>query len=125
MYAFNSAAIFLPGHPYIESTTVLSDTQYTHFCRPNTDTCKVCDSYKFQIDAETDDTKKALLSGEWELHKRKAERAYQQLKEDTALSKSDEIIELLTFDLQQSLATPVLFITLQQAKGVCTCSTRE
>ena len=25
MYAFNSAAIFLPGHPYIESTTVLSD----------------------------------------------------------------------------------------------------
>ena len=27
MYAFNSAAIFLPGHPYIESTTVLSDKQ--------------------------------------------------------------------------------------------------
>ena len=25
MYAFNSAAIFPPGHPYIESTTVLSD----------------------------------------------------------------------------------------------------
>ena len=27
MYAFNSAAIFYPGHPYIESTTVLSDIQ--------------------------------------------------------------------------------------------------
>ena len=26
MYAFNSGAIFSPGHPYIESTTVLSDT---------------------------------------------------------------------------------------------------
>ena len=26
--AFNSAAIFLPGHPYIESTTVLSDTTF-------------------------------------------------------------------------------------------------
>ena len=26
MCAFNSAAIFYPGHPYIESTTVLSDT---------------------------------------------------------------------------------------------------
>ena len=25
MYAFSSAAIFSPGHPYIESTTVLSD----------------------------------------------------------------------------------------------------
>ena len=29
MYAFNSAAIFLPGHPYIESTTVLSDNVNT------------------------------------------------------------------------------------------------
>ena len=29
MYTFNSAAIFLPGHPYIESTTVLSDRIYT------------------------------------------------------------------------------------------------
>ena len=27
MYTFNSAAIFFPGHPYIESTTVLSDSQ--------------------------------------------------------------------------------------------------
>ena len=27
MYAFNSAAIFSPGHPYIESTTVLSDSK--------------------------------------------------------------------------------------------------
>ena len=25
MYAFNLAAIFYPGHPYIESTTILSD----------------------------------------------------------------------------------------------------
>ena len=25
MYVFNLAAIFLPGHPYIESTSVLSD----------------------------------------------------------------------------------------------------
>ena len=29
MYAFNSAAIFYPGHPYIESTTVLSDAHGT------------------------------------------------------------------------------------------------
>ena len=28
MYAFNSAAIFYPGHPYIESTTVLADTYF-------------------------------------------------------------------------------------------------
>ena len=28
MYTFNSAAIFYPGHPYIESTTVLSDISH-------------------------------------------------------------------------------------------------
>ena len=33
MYAFNSAAIFSPGHPYIESTTVLSDN-YTFMGDP-------------------------------------------------------------------------------------------
>ena len=46
--------------------------------------------------------------GEWDLHKAKAERAYQQLKEDTALSRSRSDLELLTFDLEQSLPTPVL-----------------
>ena len=30
MVAFNSAAIFLPGHPYIESTTVISDKGDKH-----------------------------------------------------------------------------------------------
>ena len=30
MYAFNSAAIFSPGHPYIESTNVLSDHAFHH-----------------------------------------------------------------------------------------------
>ena len=37
-----------------------------------------------------------------------AERSYQKLKEDTALSKSDPDIELLSFDLQQTLPTPLL-----------------
>ena len=38
MYAFNLAAIFSPGHPYIESTTVLSDN-YVHLCRPYVRKC--------------------------------------------------------------------------------------
>ena len=46
--------------------------------------------------------------GEWDLHKAKAERAYQQLKEDIALSRSSSNVELLTFDFEQSLPTPVL-----------------
>ena len=44
------------------------------------------------------------LQAEWELHKRKVERAYQQLREDV----SDPNYKLLTFDLEQSLPTPVL-----------------
>ena len=31
MCAFNSAAIFYPGHPYIESTTVLSDYKMVQY----------------------------------------------------------------------------------------------
>ena len=61
-----------------------------------------------QTEAESDDSEKAILMGEWDLHKAKAERAYQQLKEDTALSHSRSDLELLTFDLEQSLPTPVL-----------------
>ena len=61
-----------------------------------------------QSDAENDPIKRAHIMGEWDLHKRRAERAYQQMKEDVALSKSDSTIELLTFDLEQSLPTPVL-----------------
>jgi hypothetical protein len=63
---------------------------------------------KVKVDAETNVVTKQQLSGEWELHKRKAERAYQQLKEDTALSKSTSDVDTITFDLQQSLPTPVL-----------------
>ena len=32
MHAFNSAAIFSPGHPYIESTTILSDNVSVMHC---------------------------------------------------------------------------------------------
>ena len=39
-----------------------------------------------------------------QLHHRNAERAYQQLKEDAALSQSSQQVDVFTFDLQQSLA---------------------
>ena len=61
-----------------------------------------------KTDAEQDPGKKAQLNANWELHKRKAERAYQQLKENTAYSKSHPDTECLTFNLEKSLPTPVL-----------------
>ena len=75
---------------------------------PKTDTCKTCDTFKVQTDAERDEATLTQLRGEWELHLCKAERAYQDLKEDSALAKSDPDVLVLTFDLQQSLPTPVL-----------------
>ena len=68
----------------------------------------MCDTLKVQVDAERDEAKLGQLRGEWELHLCKAERSYQQLKEDTALGKSDPNVLVITFDLQQSLPTPVL-----------------
>ena len=76
--------------------------------RPKSDTCKECDSYKVQTDAEQDEATLAQLKGEWELHLCKAERAHHQLKEDAGVSKCDPNVMMVTFDLQQSLPTPVL-----------------
>ena len=45
----------------------------------------MCDEFKIKCDAETDQASRAQLMAEWDLHKRQAEAAYQQLKEDSAL----------------------------------------
>ena len=75
-------------------------------CRPKSDTCKTCDELRIQIEAATDETIKAQRKGELMLHQTKAERAYQQLKEDMALAKSDPTVAMITFDLEQTLPTP-------------------
>ena len=69
-----------------------------------------------KIEADEDKTAKAQLVGERELHHAKAERAYQQLKEDTALAKSDSTILVISFDLTlptPSLSTNVVFYKRQ------------
>jgi hypothetical protein len=60
------------------------------------------------LEAEEDPAAAARLNDSWELHKRKAERAYSLLKEDTALAQADLDMDMITFDLQQSLPTPLL-----------------
>ena len=76
--------------------------------RPKTDTCKTCDALKVKIDVERNASALIQLCGERDVHLVRAEGAYNQLKEDTALSKSDPDMDVMTFDLQQSLPTPVL-----------------
>ena len=63
---------------------------------------------KTTIEAERDSDKKKVLTSEWDLHKVKADRGYQVLKEDTALAKAPPDIEMLTIDLEKSLPTSVL-----------------
>ena len=70
--------------------------------------CKPCDGFKVKVDAETDSNNHQQLMFQWELHKIRAQGAYQSLREDTVLSKSSADVEMLTFDLQQVLMTPLL-----------------
>ena len=86
---------------------ILNESFNLSFGTPRTDTCKTCDQYKIRIEAASDQ-ELMELQGEWDLHKTKAERAYQSLREDVALSQSNRNHDLLTFDLEQALATPIL-----------------
>ena len=90
----------------IDSYTEFTCSIITYSHRPKSDTCKTCDSLRVRIEAETDETAKAQLEGERELHHAKAERTYLQLKEDTALAKSDPTVTVISFDLEQTLPTP-------------------
>ena len=80
---------------------------FVHTCRPKGDRCKTCDSLNVRIAAE-DSSAKEQLQFALQLHQCKAERAYQQLKEDSALSWSSSTMDIITFNLQQSLPTPKL-----------------
>ena len=51
---------------------------------------------------------KQTMIAQWDLHKRKAERAFHQLREDTTSSKASPDLDTITFDLQQTLPTPSL-----------------
>ena len=103
------------------------------YCRPRSDTCKICDANKIQCDATTDEHALSRLKAELQLHHRKAERAYQQLREDTALAQCSDDVDTITFDLQQSLPTPTLTVNVVFYKrqlwvynlGIHNCATEK
>ena len=73
------------------------------FHSPKKDTCKRCDVFKVQFDAENDKSKKLQLQAEHELHLRKAESARNSLKQDHEVREGHEAI---TFDLQKVMSFP-------------------
>lgn len=74
--------------------------------RPKSDTCKTCDTLSVRISAASEESEKSLLESELHLHHCKAERAYHQLREDSALCRTSASIDMFTFDLEQALPTP-------------------
>ena len=79
-----------------------------YFYRPKSDTCKTFDTLNTKISSEENPAAKRILESGLRLHQCKSERAYQQLKEGTDLSQSSQNVDMITFDLQQSLPTPKL-----------------
>ena len=90
-------------HTYTHTPT---HTLSLYLSRPKSDTCKTCDHLNVRISAEEDPSERDKQKFELQLHQCRADRAYQQLKEDTALSKASPDVDMFTFDLQQSLPTP-------------------
>lgn len=73
---------------------------------PKTDTCQTCDQLKNVIDHETIPETKREFEIEKEVHMRKAEVFYTDLKSFIKKSKTDKEIELLSFDFQQNMTLP-------------------
>jgi hypothetical protein len=88
---------------------------------------------KVKVDAEADPAQKELLIAEWNLHKIQAEVGYRSLQEDSAYGKCHSDVEVLTFDLEKSLPTPVLSTGVINYKrqlwtynqGIHDCSTEQ
>jgi hypothetical protein len=78
------------------------------FHQPRKDTCKRCDLFKVQIDAETDKAKMLTLQGDHELHLRKAEIVRDCIIADQNASSASVKFEAFTFDLQKVMSFPHL-----------------
>ena len=95
-------------HQYSVSLSLYGHLPSLYFYRPKSDTCKTCDTLNTKISSVENPAAKGILESELRLHQCKSECAYQQHKEDTALSQSSQDVDMITFDLQQSHPTPKL-----------------
>ena len=78
------------------------------FGYPRSDTCQLCDELQMASASTTCETQRNELSLKLAEHQLKASQAYQLLRNDTDLSKSDPDLHVITFDLQQNLPVPTL-----------------
>ncbi|CAH1999683.1 unnamed protein product [Acanthoscelides obtectus] len=89
-----------------------SSTEEEHFNLsfgyPRSDTCATCDLLKIQLDAASTDELKQQLKVQKDVHLRKAQALYDDLKEKTEMARTNETVETICFDYQQNLPVPVL-----------------
>jgi len=76
------------------------------FGTPKTDTCQTCDKLKVLISDETDVEKKQEFEVEKDIHLRKSELFYNDLKMYAKEAQSNTNIEVLSFDYQQNMPLP-------------------
>ena len=76
------------------------------FGRPRVDTCQTCDDYSNRIAVASDANERKNLVTAKELHVRKADTFYDELRRLTLEAKNDPSVEVLTFDYQQNFPLP-------------------
>ncbi|KAF2906166.1 hypothetical protein ILUMI_00004 [Ignelater luminosus] len=75
---------------------------------PRTDTCSTCDMINVQIESAPNRKEKQCILQRKELHLRKAQAFYDDLKAKTQLAETDPTVETLCFDYQQNLPVSLL-----------------
>ena len=75
------------------------------FGTPRTDTCVTCDELKVKIDDAVDE-EKGKFQEEKELHLRKAQQFYTELRTSTRMAKDNENIASIAFDFEQNFPLP-------------------
>ena len=78
------------------------------FGYPRSDTCQMCDELTISIVNTSSEEQRSEISMKLAEHQLRASQAYQLLRNDTDLSKSDPDLHVITFDLQQNLPVPTL-----------------
>ncbi|XP_030762230.1 uncharacterized protein LOC115887048 [Sitophilus oryzae] len=78
------------------------------FGKPKMDVCNTCDKFKNQIDVAENPEEKSRLNREHSLHLAKAQKFYDDLNQLSKKAKTDETVDVISFDYQQNLPVPVL-----------------
>lgn len=76
------------------------------FGNPKSDTCQTCDRLQNLINAEIDQEIKLSFIEEKEIHKKKADIFYSDLKKLSLETKENPKMEVLSFDYQQNMPLP-------------------